>query len=270
MTPLDKKQEALQRLIADMGSLLVAFSGGVDSTLLLKVAVSVLGERVVAFTATSPTYPASELSAAKSLAREMGVRQVIVNSNELEIPGFAANPHDRCYHCKRELFLRAIATARDAGVTWVADGSTVDDLSDYRPGRRALQELGVRSPLLEAEFSKEEVRQLSRKLGLPTWDKQPFACLASRFPYGVTITEERLQQVAACEELLKQEGFSLYRVRYHGETARIELAGEEMARVLEPSCRQRITEGFRAAGFTYVALDLDGYRSGSMNETLDR
>jgi uncharacterized protein len=133
-----------------------------------------------------------------------------------------------------------------------------------------LQELGVRSPLLEAEFSKEEVRQLSRRLGLPTWDKQPFACLASRFPYGVTITEERLQQVEACEELLKQEGFSLYRVRYHGETARIELAGEEMARALEPSCRKRITEGFRAAGFTYVALDLDGYRSGSMNETLDR
>jgi len=266
MDQLHEKFETLKSIIADMGSVLVAFSGGVDSTFLLRVAHDVLGDKACAVTATSPTYPESEFREACDLARRMGVRQIVVESNELEIPGFADNPRDRCYHCKRELFDICVVKAGELGYDAIADGSTTDDLNDYRPGRRALAELAIRSPLLEADLSKGDIRRLSRELGLPTWNKQAYACLASRFPYGVEITPERLRMVEKCEEFLREAGFTVYRVRYHGETARIETSEHELARFLEPSLRRAVTAFFREAGFVYVALDLQGYRTGSMNE----
>ena len=263
---LARKQQALDALLANLGSALVAFSGGVDSTYLLWTAHRVLGaERVVALTATSPTYPAFEFAESQALARQIGVRQLTVESNELDIPGFADNPPRRCYHCKHELFALCVAKARELGLAAVLDGANHDDLADYRPGRDAAQELGVRSPLLEVGLSKNEIRALSRQAGLPTAAKQPFACLASRFPYGTTITAERLQQIDQCEAFLREHGFATFRGRYHGDTARIEVAVEELPRLIEPELRHALLASFRNAGFTYVALDLEGYRTGSMN-----
>ncbi|HKZ16702.1 MAG TPA: ATP-dependent sacrificial sulfur transferase LarE [Geobacteraceae bacterium] len=265
MDSLQEKYEKLREIIENMESVLIAFSGGVDSTFLLKVAHDVLGDRACAVTAVSPTYPDSEFREAVDLARRIGARHLVVESNELDIPGFAENPEDRCYHCKRELFGKLAEKARELGISWLAEGSNMDDLGDYRPGRRAVAELSVRSPLLEAGLSKEEIRRLSRDTGLPTWDKQPYACLSSRFPFGVRITGERLHMIETCEDFLKGKGFRTYRVRFHDETARIEVGEEEISMFLEPDLRREVSEFFRSAGFIHVALDLQGYRTGSMN-----
>jgi uncharacterized protein len=266
---LAAKQQALETLLASRGPALVAFSGGVDSTFLLWAACKVLGpDRVVALTATSPTYPAYEFAESRRLAAAIGARQLVVESNELEITGFADNPPRRCYHCKHELFALCVAKARELGLATVLDGANLDDLADFRPGRDAARELGIRSPLLETGLGKSAIRELSRRAGLPTADKQPFACLASRFPYGTRITAERLRQVDQCETFLREHGFGTFRVRYHDDTARIEIAIAELPRLLDPQLRQALVAVCKAAGFTYVALDLEGFRSGSMNAGL--
>jgi len=264
---LDTKFQKLKDILTELGSAVVAFSGGVDSTFLLQVARDVLGtERVIALTATSPTYPSHEFNESVKLAKELGVQQIVVDSNELEIPGFADNPPQRCYHCKKELFAICLNKARELGYAEVLDGSNLDDLDDYRPGRQAAAELKVRSPLLEAGLTKEDIRALSRRSGLPTAEKQAFACLASRFPYGTRITAERLEQINRCETFMRENDFHTFRVRYHGETARIEVALDELSRIIDDKVRLQLLAEFKAAGFTYVALDLQGYRTGSMNE----
>ena len=267
-TDLDIKLERLASNLKGYGSLLVAFSGGVDSTFLLKMAFDTLGDKVVAFTEASPLHQSWELDESRALAEKLGVQQIIFSSDELDNSAFAANPPDRCYICKQAIFAKAIAKARELGLAQVVDGSNIDDLSEYRPGRKALEELNIKSPLLEAGFTKIDIRTASRILGLPTWNRQSLACLASRFPYGTAITSERLRQVETCETFLRKEGFSTFRVRYHGELARIEVTVDEILRLALSPMRERVVEHFKTAGFTYVTVDLQGFRSGSMDELL--
>ena len=267
---IQEKYQKLQQILSGFGSVSIAFSSGVDSTFLLKTAHDVLGDRVIAVTARPCSFPVRELEEAKKFCQEHGITQVVIQSEELEIEGFRQNPTNRCYLCKRELFEKIQKIAEEYHLAAVAEGSNVDDIGDYRPGLLAVQELGVRSPLREAGLSKEEIRQLSKRLGLPTWNKQSFACLSSRFVYGETIDETKLSMVDRAEQLLLDMGFHQVRVRIHGMLARIEVLPEELPEIVAPENRKRITEAFSAYGFTYVTLDLRGYRTGSMNETMPK
>lgn len=265
----ERKLLRLRGLLSSLGSICIAYSGGVDSTFLLKVSKDVLGEKVLAVTATSPTYPQRELNEAIESAREIGVRHLLISSNELDIPGFSKNTANRCYYCKHDLFGKLKAEAGKHGIKTVADGSNYDDTKDYRPGRKAAGELGVRSPLCEAELTKNEIRYLSRELGLSTWNKPSLACLSSRIPYNERITEEKLKQVEEAEGFLRGLGFTQFRVRHHNDIARIELIAEEMSSLDDPEMRSAIDSALKSLGFTYVTVDLKGYRTGSMNEALE-
>jgi uncharacterized protein len=261
------KLEHLEGILTGLESAVVAFSGGVDSSLLLAVAVRVLGEQALAVTATSETYPERELIEARSLAGQLGARHREVVSEELDIPEFKDNPRNRCYYCKKELFGKLREIADREGLAHVLDGTNLDDRSDHRPGRQAAEEIGVRSPLEEAGFTKADIRALSRYLDLPSWDKPAFACLSSRFPYGTAITSERVSQVGRAEEALRGLGFRVVRVRYHDNVARLELGADEFA-LATGVLRDEVSRLVREAGFVYVAVDLHGYRTGSMNEAV--
>lgn len=265
---LKEKLTKLKEIIRDLESAAVAFSGGVDSTFLLKVAHDVLGDKVIAVTARSSTYPEREFKEAQEYAKRFGVEHVVIVSEELEIEGFAKNPVNRCYYCKHELFTKIRQVAQERGLRHVLDGSNVDDLSDYRPGLHAAQELQVVSPLKAAGLTKEDIRQLSKEMNIPTWNKPAFACLSSRFPYGHEITVEKLKMVELGEQYLLDLGFRQIRVRHHGKIARIEVAKEERARFFDLDLMDQVGNYFRSIGFDYATLDLLGYRTGSMNEVL--
>ncbi|MDD2365452.1 MAG: ATP-dependent sacrificial sulfur transferase LarE [Desulfuromonadaceae bacterium] len=262
---LKEKTENLCAIITGMGSCLIGFSGGVDSTLLFALAVELLGQKALAVTASSKTFPVRELQEASDFAAGAGGRHIVIASNELDIPEFQNNPRNRCYYCKKELFSKLKRIAEDEGLAYVLDGTNFDDAADHRPGRLAAEELKVRSPLEEAGFTKQDIRDLSKYMGLPTWDKPAFACLSSRFPYGTPITPELVEQVGAAEEALWNLGFRTMRVRYHGAVARIELGEDEFA-LATVSLRDDVVRLVKNSGFVYVALDLQGYRTGAMNE----
>ena len=266
-TLAQEKLQLLQEELRRLGSVLVAFSGGVDSTFLLQVAHLTLGEKALAITARSGVVPQRDLQEAEAFCAKYGIRHLYFDFDELTVPGFAENPPDRCYICKKTLFSNFLRIAKEHGAV-LCEGSNMDDLGDYRPGLKALAELDVHSPLRVAQLSKAEIRLLSHELQLPTWDKPSFACLASRFVYGERITAEKLAAVDKAEQLLWELGFKQFRVRVHGNLARVELLPEQLELAVAEPMHSTIYNGVKAAGFAYVALDLQGYRTGSMNETL--
>jgi len=259
------KLDHLKSILADMDSALVAFSGGVDSTFLAKVVKDALGSKSLAVIAKSATYPASELEAAKALADKIGIRYIVIDTDELSSESFLANNKDRCYHCKSELFGKLVEIAKAEGLAYVIDGSNYDDLSDYRPGSTAASELGVRSPLCEAGITKAGIRQYSKELGLPTWDKPAMACLASRLPHGTRITVDVLERVGRAEDVLRQLGIKQVRVRHHGDMARIEVDPDELSTLLDDGTREAAIDALKFLGYKYVTLDLEGYRPSGLN-----
>ena len=260
--------DRLCRILDSMGSVAVAYSGGVDSTFLLKVAQAVLGERARGVLAHSESLDRTEFDEARRIAREQGLAIEVVETHEYDNPEYRRNDGLRCYHCKSELFSVVQAYARREGIPFVLDGSHAGDRGDYRPGLKARDEQGVRSPLMEAELDKDVIRELSRELGLPTWDKPAAPCLASRVPYGSEVTDEKLRAIEAAEACLRGHGFRVVRVRHHGDVARIEVPLEDLDRLLAPPVRSTVVEGVRAAGFQFVTIDLEGFRSGSLHRTL--
>jgi uncharacterized protein len=264
----ERKLAALRGLLREIGGIVLGYSGGVDSAFLARVAQEELGERAIAVVALSESYAAREKDAALALAESIGIRLRTVRTNELENEAYAANPTNRCYYCKEELFTHLKRVSEETGIPTIAYGAIADDLGDHRPGAVAAKEYGARAPLQEVMLSKAEIRILSRRMGLPTWDKPSLACLSSRFPYGTRITGELLARLDRCEEFLHDLGFRQVRVRHHDAIARIEIDKAEFARVLEPGVSDAIAARFKELGYTYVALDLAGYRSGSMNANL--
>jgi uncharacterized protein len=264
------KIEILKIRLKAMGRVAVAFSGGLDSSFLLRVAHDVLGGEAIAVTAQSPAFPGRELREALDLAQAIGVKHIIIPSDELDIEGFSDNPPDRCYLCKRNMCSKIRDAAGDIGVRYVADGSTADDTADYRPGMKAVRELGIVCPLQEAGLGKDEIRTAAKAMGLPVWDKPAFACLYSRIPYGQKITREKLLVVDVVEQFLRDLGFRQVRVRHHGEIARIEISPRERSKFFDTALMDAVHDRFRKAGFAYVALDLKGYRTGSMNEVIGK
>ncbi|MCI0562609.1 MAG: ATP-dependent sacrificial sulfur transferase LarE [Nitrososphaera sp.] len=263
------KYLSLQSILREMGSAAIGFSGGIDSTLLVRAATDVLGDNALAVIGRSETYPTREFEEAIALAESFGSRYRVVNTEETDDLKFKENPPDRCYFCKNELFGKLGGIAQEEGIRWIADGTITDDLGDFRPGMRAKSENNVRSPLLEAGLSKDDVRLIAQHLNIPTWDKPSFACLASRFPYGFGITKENLMKIDAAETFLRDHGFRFFRVRHHDDkTARIELGKQDFHRVFDDNFRAELVAHFKGIGYHYVTLDLQGFRSGSMNETL--
>jgi uncharacterized protein len=262
------KKESLLRRLQELDSLMVAFSGGVDSTFLLALAHQVLGEKVVAVTATSPTFPQREEEEAREFTRKRGIEHIFFPSSEVGLAGFIANGPDRCYWCKKSAFQSIREIAAEKGLTHIAHAANRDDLGDYRPGMRAAQELGVEAPLIDSGLDKEEIRFLSKAMNLPTWNKPAMACLASRIPYGNPVTLEKLRMVDEGEDFLRRNGFGQCRVRHHGTVARLELPISQIEKILETDLRKRVIERFREIGFHHAALDLEGYVSGSLNRAL--